>query len=179
VSTALSIVREKERGTVEQIRMAPLGTLSYVLGKTLPYLAISMVAGMLIILASMVLFDLPMRGSWLLLTLALTLFLVGALGTGLFVSTVADSQQLAFQMALLVAFLPTLMLSDFIFPIASMPPALQAITYAVPARYFLVALRGVLLKDVGPGVLWPQLAALTAYAAIVLGISAARLTREH
>ncbi len=97
----------------------------------------------------MVLFELPVRGSWPLLLLSLGLFLAGALGMGLFISSVADSQQVAFQMALLSSFLPTMMLSGFIFPIASMPTALQVVTYIVPARYFLVALRGVLLKGVG------------------------------
>ena len=94
----------------------------------------------------MLLFGLPMRGNWVALLVAMSLFLVGALATGLLISTVADSQQLAFQMALLISFLPTIMLSGFIFPINSMPAALQLITYLVPARYFLVALRGIVLK---------------------------------
>ncbi len=94
----------------------------------------------------MLLFGLPMRGNWLALLVALSLFLIGALATGLLISTVADSQQLAFQMALLISFLPTIMLSGFIFPIRSMPRALQIITHLVPARYFLVALRGIVLK---------------------------------
>ena len=85
----------------------------------------------------MVLFDLPMRGNWFTLALALSLYLVGALATGLLVSTISDTQQVAFQIALLVSLLPTLMLSGFIFPIASMPVTLQVITHVVPARYFL------------------------------------------
>ena len=151
VSTALSVVREKERGTVEQVRMAPIGTLSFIVGKSLPYFAIAFIAALGVVFASMVLFDLPVRGSWPLLLLSLGLFLAGALGMGLFISSVADSQQVAFQLALLSSFLPTMMLSGFIFPIASMPTALQVVTYIVPARYFLVALRGVLLKGVGIG----------------------------
>ena len=94
----------------------------------------------------MALFGLPMRGSWLALLVALSLFLVGALATGLLISTIADSQQVAFQMALLVSLLPTLILSGFIFPISSMPHALQLVTNLVPARYFLIALRGIVLK---------------------------------
>ena len=136
-STALSIVREKEFGTMEQVRMAPLDTFSFVVGKTIPYFVISLVSAALIILASMVLFGLPMRGNWLSLVVALSLFLVGALGTGLLISTVAETQQIAFQLALLISLLPTIMLSGFIFPISSMPMALQLITYVVPARYFL------------------------------------------
>jgi hypothetical protein len=145
-STALSIVREKESGTIEQVRMAPIGTFSFVVGKTIPYFLISFSSAVLIILASMVLFGLPMRGNWFALLASLSLFLVGALGTGLLISTIATSQQVAFQIALLISLLPTIMLSGFIFPISSMPVALQAITYVVPARYFLVALRGIVLK---------------------------------
>ena len=126
----------------------------------------------------MVLFELPVRGSWPLLLLSLGLFLAGALGMGLFISSVADSQQVAFQMALLSSFLPTMMLSGFIFPIASMPTALQVVTYIVPARYFLVALRGVLLKGVGIGPIASQLAALALFAVAVTGLAAMRLKRE-
>jgi ABC-2 type transport system permease protein len=177
-STALSIVREKEVGTIEQVRMAPIGTLSFVVGKTIPYFLISFASAALIIGASMVLFGLPMRGNWAALALALSLFLVGALATGLLISTVADTQQLAFQMALLISFLPTIMLSGFIFPIGSMPPALQVITHLVPARYFLVALRGILLKGTAASHLLPQLGALSLYAAAMLGLAALRLSRE-
>lgn len=178
VSTALSIVREKERGTMEQIRMAPVSTLSFVAGKTLPYLVLSFVGAMAIVVAAMIFFDLPMRGSWLLLAVVVTLFLIGALGTGLLVSTVADTQQVAFQAAALVAMLPTLILSGFIFPIASMPVALQYISAIVPARYFLVALRGIVLKGLGAWAIWPAMAALTVYAAALLGLSAVRLSRR-
>jgi ABC-2 type transport system permease protein len=178
VSTALSVVREKERGTVEQVRMAPIGTLSFIVGKSLPYFVIAFLAALGVVFASMVLFELPVRGSWPLLLLSLGLFLAGALGMGLFISSVADSQQVAFQMALLSSFLPTMMLSGFIFPIASMPTALQVITYIVPARYFLVALRGVLLKGVGIAPIAPQLAALAIFAVAVIGLAAMRLKRE-
>lgn len=178
VSTALSIVREKERGTFEQIRMAPLDALSFIGGKTLPYLLISLVAEMVILAAAMTLFGLPMRGSWPLLVTALTLYLVGALGLGVFVSSVADSQQVAFQIAVLASFLPTLMLSGFIFPIASMPAALQAFTYVVPARYFLIALRGILLKGAGLGTIWIDLLALAGYATAVIGLASIRLRRQ-
>jgi ABC-2 type transport system permease protein len=178
VSTALSVVREKERGTVEQVRMAPIGTLAFIVGKSLPYFVIAFMAALGVVFASMVLFDLPVRGSWPLLLLSLGLFLAGALGMGLFISSVADSQQVAFQMALLSSFLPTMMLSGFIFPIASMPTALQVVTYIVPARYFLVALRGILLKGVGIAPIASQLAALAIFAVAVIGLAAMRLKRE-
>jgi ABC-2 type transport system permease protein len=178
-STALSVVREKESGTMEQVRMAPIGTFSFIIGKTLPYFLISITSAALIIASSMVLFGLPMRGNWLALLLAMSLFLVGALGTGLLISTVAESQQVAFQMALLISLLPTIMLSGFIFPISSMPAALQAITYVVPARYFLVALRGIVLKGSALSHLIGPLAAMTIYAMAVLSLASVRLARER
>jgi ABC-2 type transport system permease protein len=133
---------------------------------------------MCILLVSMTLFELPMRGSWIDLFLALSLFLAGALGLGLLVSSIADSQQVAFQIAMLWSFLPTMMLSGFIFPIASMPRALQFVTYLVSARYFLTALRAIVLKGAGLEVVWPQFAALLLYAAVVLGFASARLRRQ-
>jgi ABC-2 type transport system permease protein len=178
-STALSIVREKELGTIEQVRMAPIDTFSFIIGKTLPYFLISLTSAALIILASMVLFGLPMRGDWISLLIATSLFLIGALGTGLLISTVAESQQVAFQMALLISLLPTIMLSGFIFPISSMPTALQVVTYVVPARYFLVALRGIVLKGSSLAHLVLPLAALTVYALAMLGLASLRLARER
>ena len=178
VSTALSVVREKERGTMEQVRMSPIGPLPYVVGKSLPYFIISLISAFLVIGASMALFGLPMRGSWLTLLLAISLFLVGALGLGLLVSTLADSQQVAFQVALLISFLPTLMLSGFIFPISSMPSAVQVITRVVPARYFLTALRAIVLKGSSIDVFWRDLMALAIFAVAVLALASVRLRRE-
>ena len=178
VSTALSIVREKERGTMEQLRMAPLDTVSFVAGKTVPYFVVSLLSAVVIIAVSMALFGMPMRGSWLLLLLSLSLFLIGALGVGLLISSVADTQQVAFQAALLVSFLPTLMLSGFIFPIASMPRFLQLVTYVVPARYFLIALRGVVLKGAGIAAFAVDLAALGVFAVVVLALASVRLHRQ-
>ena len=178
VSTALSIVREKERGTMEQVRMAPIPTGAFIVGKTLPYLVLSQISAMAVIVAAMLLFDLPMRGNWWVLSGVLALFLVGALGTGILVSTISETQQIAFQLAVLIAFLPTFILSGFIFPIASMPTALQYITAVVPARYFLVALRGIVLKGLDVITLWQPIVALAVYAVVILGLSAARLSRR-
>jgi ABC-2 type transport system permease protein len=178
ISTALAVVREKERGTMEQIRMAPVDPMAFVLGKTLPYAVIAFASALLIIVVSMILFDLPQRGSWWLLCLSIGLFLVGAQGQGLLISTVAPNQQVAFQLALLSSFLPTFILSGFIFPITSMPAAVQAITYMVPARYFLVALRSVVLKGADILVFWQDLVALAIFAALVLNLAAMRLRRE-
>jgi len=178
VSTALSIVREKERGTMEQVRMAPVGAGAFVVGKTIPYFVVSLASALGIIVTAMVLFDMPMRGSWLVLLLALSLFLVGALSIGLLISSVAETQQVAFQAAMLASFLPTFMLSGFIFPVSSMPPFLQLITYAVPARYFLGALRAIVLKGAGVEAVWHDLVALAGFGVAVLALAAVRLGRQ-
>jgi ABC-2 type transport system permease protein len=178
ISTALSVVREKERGTMEQVRMAPIGPAPYLIGKSLPYFFIALASSVLVLLVAMVLFGVPVRGSWLLLLVATSLFLAGALGLGLLVSSIADTQQLAFQIAMLASYLPTLILSGFIFPISSMPKALQIVTYGVSARYFVLALRGIMLKGAGAALLAPQLVALTIYAIVVLGLASVRLSRE-
>ena len=178
VSTALSVVREKERGTMEQIRMSPIGPVSFILGKTLPYLALSFVSALLILFTARLLFDLPMRGSWPLLCGSILLFLVGAQAQGLLISTIATSQQVAFQVALLSSFLPTFILSGFIFPISSMPVAVQAVSHIVPARYFLVALRAIVLKGAGLPAFWEQLVWLAVFSTVALGLASLRLKRE-
>ena len=178
VSTALSVVREKERGTMEQVRMAPVGPMAYILGKTLPYLAISFTSAVLIVFAAMVLFDMPMRGSWPLLLFSIGLFLVGAQAQGLLISTIADTQQVAFQVALLSSMLPTMILSGFIFPISSMPTVVQGITHLVPARYFLVALRAIVLKGADITAFWQELVALAIFATVAMGLASLRLRKE-
>ena len=139
--------------------MAPIGTLSFIVGKSLPYFAISMVAGVGIVLASMVLFDLPVRGAWWLLLLSMALYLFGALAMGLLISTIAQSQQVAFQVALLASFLPTMLLSGFMFPFRGMPGWAQALGEVFPLTHFLRLVRGILLKGNGApdtvAHLWP------------------------
>ena len=158
LSTALSVVREKERGTMEQLRVAPLRTYELIIGKTVPYLGISLVATLIILLAARVLFDVTIRGPYLDLFVAVLLYLFGALGFGLLISTIADTQALAFQAGLIASLLPSILLSGFIFQIRVMPVPLQVVTYLVPARYFLVILRGIILKGEGLATYWPQVA---------------------
>lgn len=177
ISTALSVVREKERGTMEQVRMAPIGPASFIVGKTLPYLVLSFASAVLIIVVAMLLFDLPMRGSWPLLLVAIGLFLVGAQAQGLLISSVAPTQQVAFQLALLSSFLPTFILSGFIFPISSMPAVVQAITYIIPARYFLVGLRAIVLKGASINAFWQDMVALAIFATVMLTLASVRLGR--
>jgi ABC-2 type transport system permease protein len=177
ISTALSVVREKERGTMEQVRMSPVSPAAYVIGKTIPYLVLSFASALLIILVAMALFSLPMRGSWLLLCIAIGLFLVGAQAQGLVISSVAPTQQVAFQLAVLSSFLPTFILSGFIFPISSMPTAIQVISRVIPARYFIVALRAIVLKGAALASFWTDLGALALFATFMLGLASLRLSR--
>ncbi len=177
IATALAVVREKERGSWESLRATPLGALELLVGKTFPYLVLAAVAAAGSLALAWGLFQVPLRGSLLWLALVTLLFLLGGLGWGVLISTLADSQQVAFQVALFSTMLPTLLLSGFIFPISSMPAAVQAITHIVPARYYLVALRGIVLKGSGPAVWGGEMLALGVFAAAVLGIAAARTVR--
>jgi len=179
LSTALSVVREKERGTMEQLRVSSLTPGELLVGKTIPYLAISLLATAIILLAARALFGVVVRGSYLDLFAVTFVYLVGALGLGLLVSSVADSQAMAFQLGAATSMLPSILLSGFIFPIRAMPAAVRALTYAVPARYFLVVLRGVILKGAGLAPYLTDLAFLLAYALVVLGLAFARLTRKE
>jgi ABC-2 type transport system permease protein len=179
LSTALSVVREKERGTMEQLRVSSLTPGELLVGKTIPYLAISLLATAIILLAARALFGVVVRGSYLDLFAVTFVYLVGALGLGLLVSSVADSQAMAFQLGAATSMLPSILLSGFIFPIRSMPAVVRGLTYAVPARYFLVVLRGVILKGAGLAPYLTDLAFLLAYALVVLGLAFARLTRKE
>ena len=166
--TSLTIAREWERGTMEQLAATPVTRREIVIGKILPYLAIGLLDVVLITLLGRFLFHVPLRGSPLLLMVLSTAFLIGSLGLGMIISAGAKSQLLATQIAMLTTFLPALLLSGFMFTITVMPAALQAISFLVPARYFLVVTRGIFLKGVGVPVLYVQGLLMIAYA--VLGI---------
>jgi ABC-2 type transport system permease protein len=179
LSTALSVVREKERGTMEQIRVAPIRTVELILGKTLPYLGISLAATAIILIAARVLFGVEVKGPYFDLFLATLLYLTGALGLGLLISTLADSQAMAFQVGMLVSMLPAILLSGFIFQIRSMPTPLQWITHLVPTRYYLVILRGIIIKGSGLGPYWDQMGYLALFSTVVLGLASLRLARKE
>jgi len=148
------------------------------LGKTLPYLLVGSVSAAGALFLAWALFEMPVRGSIFWLAVVTLLFLAGGLGWGIFISTLAESQQVAFQLGLLSSMLPTLLLSGFIFPISSMPRALQIISSIVPARYFIAALRSIVLKGVGPDMWWQQAAALAIFGALVLLAATVRMVRS-
>jgi ABC-2 type transport system permease protein len=176
--TSLTIAREWERGTMEQLAATPVTRLEVVLGKLLPYLAI----GLLDVVASAVLgvalFGVPFRGNPALLMVLSFFFLLGSLGLGMFISAVTRSQLLATQVAMVATFLPAFLLSGFMFAISVMPAALQAITFVVPARYFLVVTRGIFLKGVGIEVLRVQGLLMVAYAAVGLALAVLSFRKE-
>lgn len=178
VSTSLSLVREKERGTMEQMQISPLRTIEIILGKTIPYLIVALVSSVLVVLVGIVAFDVAVKGSFLWLYLSIIIFLVGALGQGLLISAIAETQQVAFIMSVFSSLLPTFLLSGFVFPVRSMPVALQIISNVTPAKFFLVIVRDVILKGVGPEVFWDQLLYLTLFCVVILAISARRLLRK-
>ncbi len=177
IVTSLSIVRERELGSMEQLMVSPLRPGELILGKLIPYALISLLSTAFILLASALLFGITVRGSmgWLFITVLL--FLVGALGTGLFISTLVASQEVAFMISSVSSMLPTFILSGFVFPISNMPVPIQVLTYFVPARYFLVALRDLLLKGAGIAAFWPDILMLTGYALLMLSVGTLRLRK--
>jgi ABC-2 type transport system permease protein len=179
ISIALSIVRERERGTMEQLVISPVSPLELILGKTLPYVLISLAATGGILLAGALLFGITVKGSMLCLFLIVLAFLTACLGLGMLISTLADTQQVAFQISILATMLPTFLLSGIVFPIRNMPGVIRAITYAVPARYFLVGLRGVILKGTGLSSYGVQILALLAFALLTMGASMLRMRRRQ
>lgn len=176
--TALTIAREWERGTMEQLAATPVGRVEIVLGKLLPYLLIGLFDVAVTLVAGMMIFETPMNGSALDLAILTTLFLIGALGLGIFISAAVKSQVLATQIAMVATYLPAVLLSGFLFDIASMPTALQGVTFLIPARYFVTVTRGILLKGVGPAVLWPQALLMLAYAVIGLTLATRVFKKE-
>jgi ABC-2 type transport system permease protein len=176
--TSLTIAREWERGTMEQLAATPVTRLEVVLGKLLPYLGIGIVDVAVCGLLGVFLFGVPFRGSVLLLGVLSLLFLVGSLGLGLFISAAARSQMLATQISMLVTFLPAFLLSGFMFAIAVMPAPLRALTYLVPARYFLAVTRGIFLKGVGIQVLAVPALLMAVFAVVGLGLAVRSFHKE-
>ncbi len=178
ISTSLSVVREKERNTLEQIIVSPTRPSELIIGKTIPYVIISLAATVIILAVGYIFFDVSVRGSYLLLFLVTLIFLTGCLAMGLLISTVAQTQQVAFMMAIILTMLPTFILSGFVFPIRNMPFVIQAITYFIPARYFLVVLRGIILKGTGLGSYPMEVVFLLLFTGAMITASAVRMRTQ-
>ncbi|MBW2262879.1 MAG: ABC transporter permease [Deltaproteobacteria bacterium] len=178
LSTSLSIVREKERGTIEQIILSPLPSWRFIVGKTIPYVVISVASAALILAAGHLLFDLPMRGNPLMLAASTLIYILCMISLGLLISSITDSQQVAYTISALATLLPTFLLSGFVFPIRNMPLVIQLITYVVPARYYLTILRGTLLQDAYWKILLPDLGSLALLSLGLLLLATIRIRRS-
>jgi ABC-2 type transport system permease protein len=178
ISTSLSVVREKEKGTMEQIMVSPLRTIEVTLGKTLAYLVIALFSSVLVLVVGFVFFDIAVRGSLFWLYAGILIFLLGGLGQGLLISTIAETQQVAFMISVFSSLLPAFLLSGFVFPIRSMPVVLQVISNVMPVKFFLVIIRSVILKSAGLSAFWDQLVFLAIFAAAMIAISSVRLLRK-
>lgn len=178
VLTSLTIAREWERGTMEQIIATKVSPGEILLGKFLPYFAIGLLDLLGGIALAVLVFDVPLKGSIVLLMALSALFLAVALGQGLLISTVSRNQLLANQLALLTSFLPAFLLSGFFAPIDNMPAAVRYITYFIPARYAMTICRGIMLKGVGISILWPDALALAAFALVLFMLAQKKFVRR-
>jgi ABC-2 type transport system permease protein len=177
ILTATAIVRERERGTIEQLIVTPIRAWELVVGKLTPYVIIAFVDTLEVLFAGVLIFGVPINGSLPLLLLLAGLFLVTTLGIGMFISTISNTQQEA-MMSAMFTMLPTIFLAGFFFPIAAMPQALQWLSYAIPLRYFLIIVRGIILKGVGAEALWPEIIALSVFAVVIMGGAALRFRKR-
>ena len=175
--TSMSVVREKELGTMEQIVVIPITPFEFILGKTMPSIILGFVNMILVTLISVFWFDIPVRGSITTLFIANAFYVMTTIGIGLFISTISETQQQA-MMSTFFFYLPAVLLSGFMFPIANMPDMVQGITYLNPLRYFLIIIRGIFLKGVGVGILWPQILALLVLGSLVLTMAVKRFRKN-
>ena len=175
--TATAIVRERERGTMEQLIVTPLRSWELVLGKLTPYILIAFLNTLEVLTVGVLLFDVRINGSITLLLGLTGLFLTTTLGIGLLISTIANTQQEA-MLTTMFTILPSIFLSGFFFPLAAMPIWLQAISYIIPLRYFLIIARGIVIKGVGVSALWPEIIALCIFAVVVMGAAVLRFRRS-
>ncbi|MFP4527033.1 MAG: ABC transporter permease [Candidatus Kapaibacterium sp.] len=169
--TSIAITREKELGTMEVLLVSPLRPATIILGKVMPYVAIAFINAITILIISMTVFGLPFRGSYLLFTAEVLLFIVTALSLGILISTIAKTQQIALMVSLAGLLMPTVLLSGFIFPIENMPIVLQYISKIIPATWFLIILKNIMLKGVGIEYFWKETLILAGFAVVFLAIS--------
>lgn len=169
--TSISITREKELGTMEILLVSPLKPFQVIVGKVIPYIFLSVINAIVIILLSIFIFKMPVQGSLFLLGAESILFIVNALSLGILISTISKTQQTAMMVSLMGLMLPVILLSGFIFPITSMPLPLQAISNIIPAKWFIIILKGIMLKGVGLAYLWKETLVLLAMTLFFIGLS--------
>ncbi len=177
IMTCLSIVREKELGSMEQLRVSPLGSFEMIIGKTIPYTIVALFVAAFTLVISNIAFGMGVKGSYIMLFFTTVIFLIATLSLGIFISTISDSQQVAFQIASVATMLPTFILSGFIFPIESMPLPVQILTNITPAKFYIIILRSIMLKGAGIEAFWKQIVSLLIFAAFFLGIATLRIRK--
>lgn len=175
--TATAVVRERERGTIEQLIVTPIRSWELVTGKVLPYVILAFVDVIEVLIIGHFWFGVPVRGDLSLVLILSGLFALSSLGIGLFASTIANTQQEAV-LTVMMTILPSIFLSGFFFPIDAMPKFLQIISYAIPLRYYLVIIRSLLLKGVGISALTSEIVALAIFAVVITGAAAARFRKR-
>ena len=171
ITVSLSLVREKERGTIEQLEISSLSAIEILIGKTLPYILIALLDAVFILVAGRILFDVVVKGDYIILFLSTIIFIISSTSMGIFVSVISDTQQVAFTIATFMSLLPSIILSGFIFPIESMPYVIQLITNISPAKFFIIILRAIILRGVGLEAFWHQLIYLIFFAVLFLGLA--------
>jgi ABC-2 type transport system permease protein len=176
--TSLTIAREWEMGTMEQLLSTPLRPMEIVLGKMLAYFVVGVADALIALVVGLFVFGVPLRGSLLVLAVSLCVFLCGSLFWGVFLSAAAKTQLQAYQMGMLSSFLPAFLLSGFVYAIETMPKVIQVITRIIPARYVVTIMKGVFLKGVGLEVLWGELAFLAAYAALIFLFATRKMNQK-
>jgi ABC-2 type transport system permease protein len=174
--TSLTISREWERGTMETLITTPLRRYELLIGKIIPYIFIALFDVIITVALGYFLFRVPLRGSFIELYLVTLLFLVGTSGLGMLISSATRSQVLSVQVAIIISYLPTFVLSGFIFPITNMPSAVQAMTYVIPARYLITYMKGIYLKGIGYSLLWTQIVFLFIFALVVTAVCVSKLS---
>lgn len=178
ILTSLAVVKEKEIGTLEQLIVTPIKPYQMIIGKLVPFALLGMLSVVIVLTAMNVIFSIPVKGSVIFLFVSTFIYLLSSLGLGLFVSTISKTQQQAMMLAIFVVMMPMMFLSGFAFPIENMPVFIQVITYAIPLRYFMVIIRGVILKGVGLAELWPELLVLFLMGVFILTFSILRFKKK-
>jgi len=172
ISVSLSLVREKETGTIEQINVSSISTIELLIGKAIPYILLSLFNAVFVLFVGYLLFDVVVTGNYLLLLLSTIIFLIASVSIGIFISVISESQQIGFTLATFFSLLPSLILSGFIFPIESMPFPIQIITNITPVKFYIVTLRAIILKGVGLSAFYDQLIYMLLFVVVFIGLSA-------
>jgi len=169
--TSISIAREKELGTMEILLVSPIKPVQIIIGKVLPYVILSFINASVILLLSYFIFGMPFNGSVPLLLGEALLFIIMSLSLGIFISTVSDSQQTAMMLSMFAMLLPTILLSGFVFPIKNMPWILQQISHVMPSKWFIIIVKGIILKGAGIADLWKETVIILGVTLVFIGLS--------